>query len=201
MIRLYSGLPGSGKTYSSLRLMRRAVSRKPVFSNIMLSDAFFVKGRRDYRDNYHFYDFNEHMLEPGGLVAFSRDYFAGRKVVEGGILLVVDEAQMFFNSRTWNGRERMDWLSFFSYHRHYGYDVLLITQSDRMLDRQLRMLIEYETVHRKVTNFNILFNVLAWLTFHRAMFVAVDYWHGARQRVGFSFFFLSRRYMGYYDTH
>ena len=40
--------------------------------------------------------------------------------------------------------------SHFSQHRKLGYRVILIAQFDRMLDRQIRSVLEYEYIHRKV---------------------------------------------------
>lgn len=40
-------------------------------------------------------------LTPDMLYEASRAHFKGRKVKEDEILLVIDEAQLVFNSRTW----------------------------------------------------------------------------------------------------
>jgi hypothetical protein len=47
----------------------------------------------------------------------------GRRLKEGEILLLIDEAQLMFNSRKWQNISRQGWLSFFSQHRHYGYPI------------------------------------------------------------------------------
>ena len=53
-------------------------------------------------------------------------------------MIVIDEAQCIFNSRDWNGKgivhsalkkqpdSRMDWIKFFSQHRKFGFNVILI---------------------------------------------------------------------------
>ena len=76
-------------------------------------------------------------------------------MIEDQILLVIDESQLIFNARDWQKAGREKWLSFFSQHRKYGYHIILVAQFDRMIDRQIRSLIEYEYVHRKVGNYGI----------------------------------------------
>ena len=75
--------------------------------------------------------------------------------VEDSILLIIDEAQMLFNPRDWNAKDRIEWLKFFQVHRHFGFSIILVSQSDMMLDKQIRALIEYEEIHRKVSNYGI----------------------------------------------
>ena len=75
-------------------------------------------------------------------------------------MVVVDECSSIWNARDWNNTinksSRMDWLKFFVQHRKLGYNfILLITQNDRQIDKQIRSLIEYEVTHRKVNNFKI----------------------------------------------
>ena len=51
-------------------------------------------------------------------------------------LIIIDEAHIKFNTRGFDLKERVKWLEFLSVHRHYYYDILLITQNDRSIDRQ-----------------------------------------------------------------
>jgi len=92
----------------------------------------------------------------------------------------------------------MKWINFFSKHRHYFYDIILITQNDRMLDRQIRSLVETEYKHRKLTNFG----AKGWfmiVLFHK-MFVAVQYCYPIQERVGSEFFNLRKSVCKIYDT-
>ena len=75
------------------------------------------------------------------------------KPVEGQFLLVIDECQIMFNSREWNVKNRTEWCIFFQEHRKYGYNIILITQFNRLVDRQIRSLVEFEIVHRDISNF------------------------------------------------
>lgn len=88
---------------------------------------------------------------------------------------------------------------FFTQHRKYGYDVYLVAQFDRMIDRQIRSLIEYEVIHRKVKNFGkfgFLYNLVAG----GSLFVAVKMWYPLKERVGSEFFKGHQRYFELYNT-
>lgn len=64
------------------------------------------------------------------------------RLKEGSGRLYLDEAQLLFNSRTWQKNARF--IEFFTQHRKLGWDVYLIAHSAEMIDSQIRMLIEYE---------------------------------------------------------
>lgn len=145
MIRLFSGTPGSGKTLHAVHVMdwynRRS---KLVVSNFALR-ADVLK----YPDLFVIPEDGK-QLTPDVLIQLSRWWFQDKPLKEGDILLVLDECQLLFNARDW--RFNRPWISFFTQHRKYGYDVILIAQYDRMIERQIRSLIEYECKHLKVSN-------------------------------------------------
>lgn len=143
MIRLFSGTPGSGKTLHAVHVMDWYNRRgKPVVSNFPLN-AQYVK-RPDL------IVLPDDKLTPQMLIDYSAYWFQDKRIREGEILLVLDEAQLIFNARDWQFNR--PWISFFTQHRKYGYDVILIAQYDRMIERQIRSLIEYEEKHLKVSN-------------------------------------------------
>lgn len=195
MIYLYSGTPGSGKSLHTARDILDALKVKkcPVIANFDINSN--TKGYSDrfiYRDNFN--------LSPDFLVEFSDDYFEGRKVREDQILLVIDEAQLVFNSRNWNQGQRMAWIEFFSQHRHFGYKVILIAQFDRMIDRQIRSLVEIEVNHRKMGNFGVK-GLLLSLPFRGRLFLAISYYYGLKEKVATSFILPRRRYFRLYDSY
>lgn len=71
--------------------------------------------------------------------------------VDRGSLIVVDEAQLVWDAREWKntGKEA---LAFFEYHRHFGLDVVVITQSPGRLDKGLVRLAN-ECLHVKNLRF------------------------------------------------
>ncbi len=197
MITLYSGTPGAGKSlHLASRLYNRMQHvRAPIIGNFKANFCSIKKPKGDYlyMDNVD--------LTPERLIWFSKNYSAyiGRHVKEGEILLVIDECQLLFNSRDWGSRDRGAWLSFFTQHRKLGYEVILIAQFDRMLDRQIRSLIEYEWVHRKVSNFGVPGKIMSAFCMGK-LFVAVKVWYPLKEKVGSEFFTYKKKYSGIYDT-
>ena len=172
MIRLYSGTPGSGKSLHNARdVIARSRMGKPVIGNFPVDLSRFKKANYTYVPNYE--------LNPEYLINYSRKFFQGKKIKEGAILLVIDECQLMFNSRDWQQKGRSDWLSFFSQHRKYGYDVTLIAQFDRMIDRQIRGVIECGFIHRKLSNYGLGGKIMSIL-FGGNTFVVVEILSGSQ---------------------
>lgn len=195
MIHLCSGTPGSGKSLHTARDIRDAlrIRKMPVIANFDVNHSL-----RNY-DRLFTYLPNDR-LDPSFLEDFARNWFAGRKVREDSILLVIDEAQLVFNSRAWQHGQRMDWIQFFSQHRHFGYKVVLIAQFDRMIDRQIRSLIEIETNHRKLGNFGMKGLILS-LPFRGRLFLGVSYYYGLKEKVGTCWLLPRRAYFKVYDSY
>lgn len=195
MIYLYSGTPGSGKSlHTADKLYWRLRAGKPVIAN-------FPFRWQECGKNPHYLYIDNTDLTPERLINFSRNWFsAGHKFREGAITLVIDESQILFNSRDWNAAGRGDWLSFFTQHRKYGYDVILVAQFDKMLDRQIRALIEYECVHRKVSNFGVWGKIFSLLAGGK-LFVCVKIWYPMKEKVGSEFFRAKKKYYQLYDSY
>lgn len=71
-----------------------------------------------------------------------------KNALEGKGLLILDEAQLVFNSRSWNDNKA--WIEFFTQHRKLGWNVLLVAHHIQMIDKQIRPLIELETRFRNL---------------------------------------------------
>ena len=113
-------------------------------------------------------------------------------------MIVIDECQILFNSRDWNSKDRMEWCTFMTQHRKYGFNIILITQFDRLVDRQIRSLVEYEVVHRNVSNFKT-FGFFLGLLFGGQLFIAITKWYSVKEKISSSYFILNRKYMRLYD--
>lgn len=195
MIYLYSGTPGSGKSlHTASVIFWRLNSKKPVIANFEIDTKKIKKNKE-----VPFVHISNDELTPEYLVAYSRKYFETHSFREGALLLVVDECQLIFNAREWNAKGRNEWLSFYTQHRKYGYDVILVAQFDRMIDRQIRSLIEYEIVHRKVSNFGIKGKIFSMFAVGK-LFVAVKIWYPMKEKVGSEFFVAKKKYYSIYDT-
>lgn len=197
MIYLYSGTPGSGKSLHVAQVIYYSLARKsPVIGNFEI-DRVSVKNP----DCYSYVSNSELRESPRRLIDFALNYWKdGKPVKEGKLLVVIDEAQQLFNSRAWQADGRDEWLKFFCEHRKLGFDVILIAQFDRMLDRQIRSLIEYEQIHRKLSNFGW-FGFLFSLIFGGGkLFVSVKVWYPMKERVGSDIFRAKKKYYRIYNT-
>lgn len=196
MIRLYSGTPGSGKSLHNARdIIMRSRFGEPVIGNFPCELSRYRKANYTYCPN--------DKLTPKFLMEYSFKHFQGRRPGakdEGSILLVIDECQLMFNSREWQRENRNQWLEFFTQHRKFGYDITLIAQFDRMIDRQIRSLIEYEYIHRKLSNFGLRGFVLS-LVLGRKTFVAVQMWYPLKERLGAEFIRAKKSLWSIYDSY
>jgi len=197
MIKLFSGTPGSGKSlHTAEKIFYALRAGRPVICNFDINQDF-VKGRRGRKCDFVYLANDQLSVEY--LLSYSSNYFANHRMREDWILLVLDEAQLLFNAREWGQTGRREWLSFFSQHRKYGYEIILVAQFDRMLDRQIRSLIEYEFIHRKVSNFGPWGKIFSAF-FLGKLFVSVKMWYPLHERIGAEWFVCKKRFFRLYDT-
>lgn len=197
MIDLYSGTPGSGKSlHTAERLYFWLRTGRPAICNFDIRlDCVSKKNSKKLKFRFVPND----KLTPDFLISYAASFWKGKTIKEDSILLVIDECQLIFNAREWSKQGRDKWLSFFSQHRKYGYHIILVAQYDRMIDRQIRSLIEYEYVHRKVSNFGIKGRLLS-IVMGGHMFVSVKVWYPMNEKVGSEFFRARKMFFRLYDT-
>lgn len=150
MIYLYSGVPGSGKSYHASKDIVDYSKKKDryIICNLDINYNKLSKVSKipvEKLQERVFYKHNEE-ITVDYLKDFSRKNLKRGK--ENQCLLVFDEAGDKFNARSFEDDDRMEWLKFFRVHRHYGYKILLCCQHDRYLDRQIRGCIQTEIEHR-----------------------------------------------------
>lgn len=200
MIYMYTGTPGSGKSLHVAREMQKWMSlyKSPVIGNFDFNVR--IAKQRGYGG---YLKLENDEITPEFLIWFSEKYRDVRKwerVPEETILLVLDECQLIFNAREWNDKNRKSWVSFFTQHRKLGYRVILICQFSEMIDKQIRALIEYEYIHRKMKNigvFGFLLNTLALGGLH----IAVKRYAPLKEKVGQEFFKANRYLFALYDSY
>lgn len=193
MIYLYTGTPGSGKSLDLARIIYYRSKNHPIYGNFPV----YLKDKQK-QANYHFYEDDE--LTPENLIKISQEYFKGKRVKEDTIYLLIDEAQLYFNSRDWSSKDRKDWVKFFSGHRHYGYIVILSCQIDTMIDKQIRALVEIQVIHRKLNNYGIRGFFLRVLLLSPTLFVRVVLYYQQKMRLNGNFFRYHKKYASIYDT-
>ncbi len=194
VIQLYSGTPGSGKSlhvaervYLSLKYGRTVICN----FDVNLEKIKKVRGKYIYLDNVDITP--EKLMEIG--TQHVREH--GRK--EDSLLLVIDECQILFNSREWQSGGRAKWLTFFTQHRKFNYEIVLIAQFDGMIDKQIRSLIEYEVIHRKVSNFGLVGKIMSLVAVGK-LFCAVRMWYPLKERLDAEWFVYRPKYAAIYDT-
>lgn len=197
MISLYNGTPGSGKSLHLASLIKTQLKyrNKWIVTNVPIN-VENIKGHK--RGRYIYLDDIE--LNPNNLQTISNSYFAGKKLEESKLILIIDECQLMFNAREWNKPGRADWLKFFTLHRHLGYDIILVCQFDNMLDKQIRSLVEYQYIHRKVTNMGWRGYLLFFLTLGRR-FCIVKYWYPIKEKLETQLLYCNRKLFKLYDTY
>ena len=194
MICLYSGTPGSGKSlHTASNIKARLALNKPVICNFPID---LEKVRHPEMFSY----VDNKTLSPAYLADYAQAYFDGKKVKEEEIFLIIDEAQLLFNAREWQAVNASGWISFFTQHRKMGYHVSLVAQFDRMIDRQIRSLIEYEFIHRKVSNFGMAGKIMSTVALGK-LFVSVQMWYPLKEKVGSEFFVARPGLYRLYDTY
>jgi len=196
MITLYSGTPGSGKSLHLAREVSKYLKtyKKAVIANFPINMEHVTKQGRRKAASFHYWKNKD--LTVSRLVAYAKDNHTAGK--EGQTLLVIDEAGIMFNARDYGTSDRTSWIEFFMTHRHYGFNIILVAQNDRLIDRQIRAFIEYDVKHRKANNFKTIGLLLS--LFQIPLFVAVRYWYGMRERCDAEFFCYRKRDAKLYDT-
>lgn len=196
---MFTGTPGSGK---SLHVAENISSLNKRGVNFILNFEFdFLRyknkkcGIVECKENYEItvdylkvFAEKNHKLDKHG------------RMIEKQTILVLDECQIMFNARNWNAPGRMDWNIFFTQHRKYGYDIILVTQYDRLVDRQIRSCVEFEMKHRNVSYFKIYGKILGLLTGNR-MFVCVKYWYQINEKCDSNFFFYKSKIGRLYNSY
>lgn len=189
MIWLYSGTPGSGKSFHALRdILQKVKQRK---NNTVIANFPVDCGK--YQDNFLYLDNSEITVD--FLINYAvKNHKIG---IENQTLVVIDEAGVKFNCRDGlqgsASKIRMEWLKFFSQHRKLGYNFILVAQSDRQLDKQIRLNIEYDVIHKKINNF--------FFFLPTTVFLAVNRWYGQKMKVGHEVIFFSKKIAAKYDSY
>lgn len=171
-ISLYSGTPGSYKSYhATADIVHWLGSGRNVISNYPVNAKKYYKNRKNL-GKFIFLRNSDFTID--FLLNFAKENHKPGKL-KAQTLIVIDEASIMFNARQFDRKDRMEWVNFFANHRHFNFDVILIAQNDRMLDRQIRGLLEYDIKHRALRNWNLAMALISIAC--RGLFHCVEYWY------------------------
>ena len=92
----------------------------------------------------------------------------------------------------------MEWINFLANHRHFNYEFILIAQNDRMLDRQIRGLLEYDMKHRALKNWNLAMALLSLVC--KGIFHCVEYWYPCKIKTSTHLMKFKPKIANCYDT-
>ena len=198
MIELYSGTPGSGKSLHVAKIIRE---RLRMYNCVIIGNFYVNQNTVKKRKGTYIYVDNSR-LYPERLIKFVIRYarHKGRRLKEDELYLFIDEAQLLFNSRDWQLIKTSGWVSFYSQHRKLGFYIGLIAQFDRMLDRQIRSLVENEIKHRKVSRAGLFGKLLGFLTGDN-LFIYIKIWYPMKQKVYSEFFLGTKKVYDLYDSY
>lgn len=189
-ITLFTGSPGSGKSLDCTeKIINSLENGINVISNYNISISNIKKTRGKL------YVKTDEEITVNYLIEFARKNHTKGK--ENQTLIVLDEAQLKFNSRAWQDKSRVAWNKFFTVHRHLGYEIILATQKDTFLDSQLRGLIEYEVIHKNIkkSKLGLIF------PFMPNWFVSITFWYQSRMKVNVRYFLLKKKVIAAYDSY
>lgn len=188
-ISLYTGSPGSGKslhcTSNIIKCLEKGIN---VISNYSIDVS-----KIDCKGIYI------HLTDSDITVEYLIDFALNHHVKgkEFQTVVVLDEAQLKFNSRSWQEKNRILWTKFFTVHRHLGYEVIMATQKDTFLDSQIRGLVEYEFIHKnlKKSKLGDLF------PFMPNFFICIKVWYHSKMKISVSYFLMHNKVISCYDSY
>lgn len=192
MVWIYTGTPGSGKSlHCAQDILFKLKRGQRVICNFPINIECVPKRYRKL-----FYYVPDEELTPQFLFNFAMENHKEKK--EGQTLLFIDECQRIFPiDRKYTNKK--EWEQFFQLHRHYGYNIILVTQMVSYINKGVRIQAEYEVKHRKVNNYK-LFGALLGLVVGGALFTSLEYWVGSRQCTNQTWFTYKKKYGKLYDT-
>lgn len=208
MIYFYSGRPGSGKSLHCAKMIDQYHKKgKHVICNFEVNENFWKK--KYCKKNKHTGDFgiieelNNEQLTIDFLMDFANknhERNARGQIKENQTLLIIDECQTMFNSRSWNQNGRSEWVIFFTQHRKFGYTVILVSQHKDLIDKQIRHIFQHDYEHRNVKNFKLFGWFLALLCGGNLFFIPVKSMDTGKKDHT-EIMFASKKYYKLYDSY
>lgn len=154
MIITITGKVGSGKTYYAVEYLTRKhyTYDDVIMTYVPRNNKLIVVTNIDKLELPHI-NLDREIERLGITGVFNEEY-----VRNGQFVFIIDEAQRYFDRKLFN----KEIFYFFQMSRHYGVDIILITQDIYTLSRELRNLMEYEVrAHSRTSRTKNMF-VYSW---------------------------------------
>ena len=204
-VEQYTGTPGSGKSYHVLEVIVKALEKgKHVIANFPLNftPSMVKKG---YSDRFMFIP-DRHLMGAEGVIRLYREslkvLYENENTIEyqffgeeSQCLVVIDESGNYYPPERSSSPEQILWQKFMTMHRKLGYDIILVSQIDKQVNRTIRGCVEYEVKHRKANR------VFPFKYLPFTIFMYITYWKQTRERLGSESSIFVKRFSELYDTH
>jgi zona occludens toxin (predicted ATPase) len=152
MIVLFEGFPGSGKSYDAVRkILSNLKKGRRVVTNIDGIDQEHQQAAIQ-----HYLDLDDFEISDRLIFLKSYQVLCFWDYVQPGDIIVIDEAQNFFNARDWQKESNRNFGKWASEHRHNGNDLFLITPNQGRIDSSVRELVEWYYRYKKLNMFGSL---------------------------------------------
>ena len=194
MLQLYTGTPGSGKSYHAVREGLWQARRKLVVANFVVTDAPPVRQLENGRWVGWMHVSDDDMTVEA--MVWIYDVYLREIHRESSALWIMDEAQRKFNTREWNQPERKSWVTFASLHRHLGFDGILVVQDLSLLDGQMSAMCQEQMRHRRV-NRHMPFKMIPFMP---PVFATVTYQMHTKLKGELGLLFLKKKVAARYDS-
>jgi hypothetical protein len=144
MISYVTGTLGAGKTFHSVRLGCRHLAKGGTVVTNVECDYSHIRAMIARRDGVWIQPEQLRVFDPEKTPQWEMEIPWGE--AEGNVLVILDEAHLFYNSRDWaqTAANNRRLLEFLTQSRKAGVDVIWITQEGANVDKQFRVLAEWE---------------------------------------------------------
>lgn len=148
-IRAITGKPGSGKTYVAIDHLLKNYFKKVGNEYSPTTDITIITNIDSLKLDHISLDDLLGELKKNGSADPVRDFFSGKYHEKfhdqvGRCLFIIDECQRYFPTMLGMKSHAPEIYYFFEYHRHWGYDIYLISQDKDKIAKGIRPLIETE---------------------------------------------------------
>lgn len=193
MISLYTGTPGSGKSYHATE--RIDINLK---QGVNVIANYKIKTNKSHRADFVYLDNNNFSVKFLVEYAINNHVLDGEKPKEHQTLIVIDEAAVVFPKKDYDKKLFKLWMVFLRLHRQLGYDIILITQNYKDVNSDVLGLVEYNYKHHMLTSFGL----KGWLlvAIFRKRFISVKYWFVIDEKCDSYMFDIKKRVTKLYDT-